>query len=65
MRSRLAAAIAVVTSAALVLAGCSVGGDAGSDPNNPNQVEAIPTVGMAALPFNASVEIDAIVEIDV
>jgi glucose/mannose transport system substrate-binding protein len=41
MRSRLAAAIAVVTSAALVLAGCSVGGDAGSDPNNPNQVEAI------------------------
>jgi glucose/mannose transport system substrate-binding protein len=41
MRSRLAAAIAVVTSAALVLTGCSVGGDAGSDPNNPNQVEAI------------------------
>lgn len=41
MRSRLAAAIAVVTSAALVLAGCSIGGDAGSDPNNPNQVEAI------------------------
>src|SRR5215471_9641971 len=42
MRGRLLRALAAVTAAALLLTGCSMGGgDAGSDPNNPNQVEAI------------------------
>jgi glucose/mannose transport system substrate-binding protein len=41
MRARLTALVAAVSAVALVLTGCSLGGDAGSDPNNPNQVEAI------------------------
>jgi glucose/mannose transport system substrate-binding protein len=41
MRSRFVAAIAAATASVLVLTGCSTGVDAGSDPNNPNQVEAI------------------------
>jgi glucose/mannose transport system substrate-binding protein len=41
MRARLTALAAAVVAAALVLTGCSMGGDTGSDPNNPNQVEAI------------------------
>jgi len=40
MRSRITAAIAAVAAVALVLSGCASAG-AGSDPNNPNQVEAI------------------------
>ncbi|MEO8262228.1 MAG: ABC transporter substrate-binding protein [Pseudolysinimonas sp.] len=40
MRSKLAIGLAGVTALALVLTGCQ-GGDTGSDPNNPNQVEAI------------------------
>lgn len=40
-RKRLAGVLAAVTAVALALTGCSLGGDAGSDPNNPNQVEAI------------------------
>ncbi len=40
MRSRITAAIAAVTALALVLVGCAgLTADAGSDPNNPNQVE--------------------------
>lgn len=42
MLSRLKRSLAVLVAAALVLTGCSMGGDdTGSDPNNPNQVEAI------------------------
>jgi glucose/mannose transport system substrate-binding protein len=41
MRSKLIKLLAAATAAALVLTGCSMSGDAGSDPNNPNQVEAI------------------------
>jgi glucose/mannose transport system substrate-binding protein len=41
MRSRLMTALAAATVVSLALTGCSLGGDAGSDPNNPNQVEAI------------------------
>ncbi|HWM33931.1 MAG TPA: extracellular solute-binding protein [Pseudolysinimonas sp.] len=41
MRPRIATAVAAVTAAVLVLSGCAFGGDSGSDPNNPNQVEAI------------------------
>ena len=39
MRARFTALCAAAV--VLALAGCSMGGDAGSDPNNPNQVEAI------------------------
>jgi len=42
MRTRITAAIAAVAAVALVLTGCAgLGAGAGSDPNNPNQVEAI------------------------
>jgi glucose/mannose transport system substrate-binding protein len=41
MRSRLVAAVAAIAAVAVALSGCSLGGDTGSDPNNPNQVEAI------------------------
>ena len=41
MRARLVTALAALTAVALAATGCSLGGDAGSDPNNPNQVEAI------------------------
>lgn len=41
MRARLTAFVAAVAAVAMVVTGCSLGGDAGSDPNNPNQVEAI------------------------
>jgi glucose/mannose transport system substrate-binding protein len=41
MRSRATAIIAGLAAVALALTGCSLGGNAGSDPNNPNQVEAI------------------------
>ena len=41
MRARLTALVAAVSALALALTGCSLGGDTGSDPNNPNQVEAI------------------------
>ena len=41
MRSKLVTAVGALTIAALVLTGCSMGGDTGSDPNNPNQVETI------------------------
>jgi glucose/mannose transport system substrate-binding protein len=41
MRSRLVAAVAALAAVAIALTGCSLGGDAGSDPNNPDQVEAI------------------------
>ncbi len=42
MRSKLALAVATVVACALMLAGCAgIGPSAGSDPNNPNQVEAI------------------------
>ena len=41
MRTRLSAVVAAVTVLALALAGCSAAGDRSSDPNNPNQVEAI------------------------
>lgn len=40
MRARVTAVVAAVAALALVLTGCQ-GGDTGSDPNNPNQVEAI------------------------
>ncbi|HEX7834311.1 MAG TPA: extracellular solute-binding protein [Pseudolysinimonas sp.] len=40
MRARITTAIAAVTAVALLLSGCGgLGADAGSDPNNPNQVE--------------------------
>ncbi len=40
MRSRITAALAAVTALALLLVGCAgLTADAGSDPNNPNQVE--------------------------
>jgi glucose/mannose transport system substrate-binding protein len=41
MRTRVTAIIAGLAAVALALTGCSIGGNAGSDPNNPNQVEAI------------------------
>lgn len=42
MRTRITAALAAVAALALVLTGCAgQGAGAGSDPNNPNQVEAI------------------------
>jgi len=41
MRKRVTAGLAGLAALALVLTGCSTGGDNGSDPNNPNQVEAI------------------------
>src|SRR5690349_1559598 len=41
MRGRLTALVAAVAAFAMLASGCSLGGDAGSDPNNPNQVEAI------------------------
>jgi len=41
MRARPTAFVAAAAALALVLTGCSLGGDTGSDPNNPNQVEAI------------------------
>jgi glucose/mannose transport system substrate-binding protein len=41
MRPKIAALIAAATALALALGGCVFGGSAGSDPNNPNQVEAI------------------------
>ena len=41
MRSRPLTALAAATVVSLALTGCSLGSDAGSDPNNPNQVEAV------------------------
>ncbi|MBX3194852.1 MAG: extracellular solute-binding protein [Microbacteriaceae bacterium] len=41
MRRRIVAAVAGLTALVLALTGCAFGGSAGSDPNNPNQVEAI------------------------
>lgn len=41
MRTRLMTALAAATVVALALAGCSAGSGNSSDPNNPNQVEAI------------------------
>jgi glucose/mannose transport system substrate-binding protein len=41
IRRRLLAALAAVTATVLVLTGCSAGSSQSSDPNNPNQVEAI------------------------
>lgn len=41
MHPKIATAIAAATALALVLTGCSLGGNTGSDPNNPDQVEAI------------------------
>jgi len=41
MRVRLTAAVAALTATVLVLTGCAFGGNSGSDPNNPDQVEAI------------------------
>ena len=41
MRSRVTAAVAGTVALVLALTGCSLGGGAGSDPNNPDQVEAI------------------------
>jgi glucose/mannose transport system substrate-binding protein len=41
MRKRLVTALAAMTAAVFVLTGCADGGANSSDPNNPNQVEAI------------------------
>jgi glucose/mannose transport system substrate-binding protein len=41
MRPKITTAVAAATALVLVLSGCSLGGNTGSDPNNPDQVEAI------------------------
>lgn len=41
MRPKIATAVATAAALALVLTGCAFGGNSGSDPNNPDQVEAI------------------------